>query len=265
MAVFSSELGDHEPCPPLPVPWQQVTCSPPRSMLPGQDPHPAAPPCTHPTQAGWFQQLLPTLHPPSRAWGRVLPGGLTPSPGTGDAACTLVPSLCRQLCRGASATSGSLIIDGQVSRQGGCSSAGLCLPSTDNPGPGTAGCSRRDIGRLGGTGLRSASLSSWEGARCCTGTPLLPQAALLCPAPRAGDTPRDTLLPWALCHGRQPATGFDLWPGLRRGDEEQEDATFPPSAQPCRDKTGNVMFIINSCLFTPKKKKSGEQRAREHL
>lgn len=96
----------------LPLPLcprcQERTCTQPLRRAP-----------TLQTQDG-FDSSCPPSTPLSRAWGRVLTGGLTPSPGTWDAARAMAPSLCRQLCHGASAAGGSLIIDGWVSREGGC-------------------------------------------------------------------------------------------------------------------------------------------------
>lgn len=130
-----------------------------------QEPCPRSQPCC---------QHKTCTQPPCPAWGRV-----TPSPV--DAARAMAPALCRQPRHGASATGSSLIINGRVS--GSAVPAGLCLPSADNHGPG------------GGRGLRSASRSSREGARCCMGTPLLSPAL-----PRASG--------WGHPEGHPAATGM---------------------------------------------------------
>ena len=158
------------------------------------------------TQDGFNSSCAPST-PPSRAWGRVLPGGLTPSPGTRDATRAMAPSLCRQLCRGASATGGSLIIDGQVSRQGGCSAipAGLCLPSADNPGPGTAGRSRRDISGLGARGFAQHHSPAGKGHGAALGPRChqqLPCSALLLGLGTHRGTP--------CCHGHSAVVGSRL-------------------------------------------------------
>ena len=71
---------------------------------------------------------------------------------------------------------------------------------------------------------------------------------------------------WGRTEGHPAATGtplwlvagFDVWPGPRRGDEEREDATFPPSAQPCCDKTGNVTW--KAPVYSPRRKKNQEDK-----
>lgn len=126
--------------------------------------------------------------------------GIPPSPVAGMLPHPGSPIPCHQLCRGVSTAGSSLIIDWWISRQLGGSviTAGLCLPSADNPGP----RHHRGVKQLAGR----------EGLR------LHRDPA----APRAGDAPQGT--PLLLHHGGLCSVA---WPEEGRWKGERTPPSHP--------------------------------------
>lgn len=134
--------------------------------------------------------------------------------------------------------------------------AGLCLPTLVTPAQALQAALAGIPTGWGHRTLLSITLQLGRG----TVPHRDPAAAMSCPAlPGSSGWGRTKGHPAATGAPPWSAAGFDPWPGPRRRDEEREDAAFPPSAQPCCDKTGNVTW--KTPVYSPQRKKIRRARS----